>query len=166
MLMSNHVDIVRGRALKNLGFVIRTCSPFHDPLSFKLVYYAYVRSILEYAAPVWSPRYDVYIKRVETIQKKFVKHLNFKCRKTHMNADYKEICRAQNLLTLAERRNVLDMSLLYYIIRRLDCPELVENISINACPRRTRHTRLLHVPRRHTNFAENSVFTRLPNLYR
>ncbi|CAH2095709.1 unnamed protein product [Euphydryas editha] len=166
MLMSSHIDIIRSKAVKNLGFVIRTCSPFKDPLTIKIVYFAYVRSILEYAAPVWSPRYDIYIKRIENVQKKFINHINFKCRKADISDEYINICRAYNLLTLTERREVLDMGLLYDIIRgRLDSPELAEHILLNTPSRRLRHTPLLHVPYCHTNYVQNSVLTRLPNTY-
>ncbi|KAG6464267.1 hypothetical protein O3G_MSEX014401 [Manduca sexta] len=166
LTMSTHIDTIISKAYRNLGFLIRTCRPFSDPVSFKIVYYAYVRSVLEYASPVWCPNYNTYINRIESIQKKFVRHLNFVCKKASTAASYENICQTYGLITLKERRQVLDMGFLYDVIRsRLDCPEIVELISLATPKRRTRHTPLLRVPPHNTNYGKNSVFARLPNTY-
>lgn len=163
MLMSTHINSAVDRAYRNLGFVIRSCAPLKCATSLKVVYFAYVRSILEYASPVWSPCYDFYIKRIERVQKKFLKHLNFKCRKVGRGTPYVDACRAYNLLTLEERRELLDMGLLFDVIHgRLDCPELVEKVlSLCAPSRRTRHTKLFSVPFHSTNYGKNAVLTRI-----
>lgn len=166
MLFSYHIDIIVTNAYRNLGFIIRTCRPFKSELSLKIVYYAYVRSILEYASSIWSPCYDKYILRLEKIQKKFLKYINFKCKKFCYNTSYKELCRGYNILTLEERRQQTDMALLYDIIcNGFDCPELVEQIFIRTPRRRTTHTTLFHVPFHSTNYGKNSVFTRIVHTY-
>lgn len=163
MLLSNHVEKIVQRAYRNLGFVIRTCIPFKCPITFKVVYFAYVRSILEYASPIWSPCYMEYIKRIEGIQCKFVKHLSFKTNQKYTT--YLDSCRIHNLLTLEERRQMLDICLLYDILRnRLDSPELVQKINFNVPTYRTRHTSLFHIPHHSTNYGMNSVCTRLVKL--
>lgn len=164
MLMSHHVGITFSKAYRNLGFVLRTCKAFKNVNSLLVVYYAYVRSILEYASPIWSPCYITYKQKIERTQKIFLKHLNFR-NKIRFN-DYTENCRHFNLLTLDERRSLMDMSLLYDLLRgRLDCPELLARLALAAPRRRTRHTPLLHVPPHSTNYAQNAVLSRLPRLY-
>lgn len=164
LLFNQHIDMIAEKAYKNLGFVLRSCQSFTDPIAIKAVYYAYVRSILEYARPIWSPQYMVYISRLERIQKIFVNNLNYLLRKS--TRSYTDGCRQNNLLTLEERRISLDMLLLHDITGgAVDCAELVGRVGYLAPTRRTRHTVLLHVPARSTNYAANSVLNRLANTY-
>ena len=122
MLLSDHIDIITNKAYRNLGFFMRTCKPFKCTISLKVVYYALVRSVLEYASSIWSPIYMKYINQIERIQKKFIKHLNFKCNTSAPS--YHDSCRNFNILTLEERRVLMDMGLLHDVLRgRLDCPE-------------------------------------------
>lgn len=162
--LTNHIEHITARAYKNLGFVMRSCEPFNDVNTLKIVYFAYVRSILEYASPIWSPQYIIYKEQLERIQRKFIKHLNFRTRKPSVS--YLKDCRRYNLLTLEERRTVMDMCLLYDILRgRLDCPELLSAVSLLAPKRRTRHTPLLYVPVHATNYASNAPLSRIARTY-
>lgn len=71
-----------------------------------------------------------------------------------------------NLLTLEERRSLLDVGLLYDVLRnRIDCPELLANISFSVPKKRTRHTSLFQVPFHATNYGQNSVITRIVRTY-
>lgn len=166
MLFSSHIDTIVTKAYRNLGFVIRTCSPFRSPLTLQVIFNAYVRSILEYASPIWSPCYSIYKDRIERIQRKFVKHMNYKCMKIAMHTSYKEKCKAYGLLSLEDRRLLLDMGLLFDIIRgRLDCSEILNFISLRTPLRRTRHTALLNIPYHSTKYGKNSVFARISKIY-
>lgn len=164
MDMTSHLDHIINRANRNLGFVMRTCRNFKHPISFKIIYYAYVRCILEYASSIWSPFYAVHVNRIERIQKKFISHLNFIFRK-HTNS-YEQNCRIYKLLTLEERRDLLDMGLLHDILRGgLSCPDLLAGLSLRAPSRRTRNAAMLYVPSHHTNYGKNVVLTRLARTY-
>lgn len=161
---TQHFDMIAGKAFRNLGFVLRSCKPFKNITSIKSVYYAYVRSTLEYAAPVWSPQYIIHKNQLERIQKVFINHLNYRLRKPANN--YKDGCHQNRMLSLEDRRTVLDMSLLYDIVHGLvDCPQLVRQIEYLVPRRRTRHTPLFHVPRCSTNYAANSTLIRLARTF-
>lgn len=82
-------------------------------------------------------------------------------------AVYEDIVRAHNLITLTERRRVLDMGMLHDVIRGdLVCRELVKLVSSHTSSRRTRLTHLLHVPHYYTNYGKTSVpCSRLPKFY-
>ncbi|CAG9106119.1 unnamed protein product [Plutella xylostella] len=72
------------------------------------------------------------------------------------------------LLTKLERLgiHVLDMSLLYDIVRNVvDSLDLVRRVAYCTPRRRTRHTPLFQVPFCSTNYAANSVLTRLTRTY-
>lgn len=166
MSFSNHIDNIVKRSYQSLGFVIRTCKPFTTIMSLKIIYYAYIRSILEYACQIWCPFYAIHKNRIENIQRKFVRYLNYKFNATS-NAHYSDSCREYRILTLEQRRKVLDLGLLHDVVSgRLDCPELVSQLmSLRAPARRTRHTPLFAVASHHTNYAQNSVLTRIANCY-
>lgn len=157
---SEHIDFVTTKAFKNLGFVIRSCKIFKDVGSIKSVYFAYVRSILEYACPIWSPFYIIYVSQLERLQQKFVNHLNYRLRKPPMS--YQQSCNTHGMLTLEQRRKILEMCLLYDILNgNLDCADLLSQVKFNTPQRRTRHTPMLYVPIHATNYAQNNVVTRI-----
>ena len=52
---NRHIDIVVAKAYSMLGFVKRMCRNFNNVDTLKSLYFAYVRSQLEYASVVWSP---------------------------------------------------------------------------------------------------------------
>ncbi|KAG7295266.1 hypothetical protein JYU34_022268 [Plutella xylostella] len=163
-LLSEHIDHISNKAYRNLGFVIRSCKPFTNIGAIKSVYYAYVRSILEYACPIWSPHYTIYKERLEKVQKVFINHLNYRLRNS--TNSYIDGCRINNLPTLEERRTLLDMSFLHDLVHgRVDCAGLVGSVAYCTPRRRTRHTALLHVPFHHTNYASNEPITRLARTY-
>ena len=164
MLLSHHINSIAEKAFINLGFVIRSCKPFTDTKALKIVFCAFVRSTLEYASSIWCPQYQVYKERLERIQLKFIKHLNY--RRRDFSISYVDDCHKYGLMTLEQRRQLLDASLLYDIVcGRVDCPELVASVSYCAPVRRTRHTPLFHVPRLSTNYAANAPAARLPGVY-
>lgn len=143
------------KAYKILGFVLRVCKPFTNISAIKSVYFAYVRSILEYASPIWSPQYRIYKNRLERTQTKFIKHLNFRCRKFCKN--YEDGCAEHEMLSLEQRRILLDMGLLYDIISsKIDCPHLVSKIGFRTPNYRTRNTSMLEVPQHHSNYLKKS----------
>lgn len=73
-----HINAICEKACKMLGFVIRNSRDFRNIDAIKSLYFAYVRSVLEYGSVVWSPIYSVHIDRLESIQRKFLKFLYFK----------------------------------------------------------------------------------------
>lgn len=164
MTLSEHIDYITTKAYKNLGFVLRICKPFSDIDAIKMVYFAYVRSVLEYASSIWSPQYKVYKNRIERIQKIFSKHLNYLLHNSFVT--YTDSCTEHNLLSLEKRRVVLDMALLYDIINsNIDCPNLVSKVTFRTPKYRTRNTTLLDTPRHHTKYHRNSVLSRLAFTY-
>ncbi|XP_026332281.1 uncharacterized protein LOC113239467 [Hyposmocoma kahamanoa] len=70
-----HVIETCKKANKTLGFIIRTSYEFNDVVVAKVLYNAYVRSTLEYAAIIWDPHEDKYSTMVERVQRKFARWL-------------------------------------------------------------------------------------------
>jgi hypothetical protein len=168
MLLREHISKIVDKGYKNLGFVIRTCKPFKNVNTIKTIYFAYVRSVIEYASPIWNPQYAIYIDRLERLQKILIRHLKYRFPKPEAYKTYKESCYQYGLTPLEDRRKVLDLCLLYDIVNgNLDCPELVESVKYNIPSRRSRRRLppLFVVPKASTNYGRNAPMSRLPQTY-
>lgn len=163
LTFANHFDAVVNKAYKKLGFILRVSQSFSDVGCLKVLYFSYVRSILEYCSVIWNPQYITYIQKIECIQCKFIKRLNFQTYKNFK--DYEESCKYYHLMTLEDRRILTDMYFLYCICNGyLDSSELSSRVlTFNVPKTRTRHSRnrLFGCQDTVTNYAQNSLINRM-----
>lgn len=162
---AEHIEAVINKSFKGLGFVLRVTKPFSDIACIKLLYFSYVRSILEYCATIWNPHYITYISNLERVQYKFIKHLNY--RKHKYSQNYEESCSYHNLTSLQNRRTLMDMAFLHGLCNGgVDCPELTSRVLRFYTPRvRTRHTKLFALSHSSTNYAQHSIVNRMQKTY-
>lgn len=69
-----HIDNIVLSSCKMLGFISRSLNKFKKIETYQTLYNSYVRSILEYCAPIWSPYYDTHVRTDERVQKKIHKN--------------------------------------------------------------------------------------------
>ena len=82
-----------------------------NDIKFKVfLYCTYIRPLVEYVTPIWSPHLINEIDRVEKVQKRFTKLLP-----GMRNLNYKERLATLNLKSLEERRIIFDLILIYKI---------------------------------------------------
>lgn len=162
---NEHVSDIVSRSYKSLGFILRVSQPFTDIKCLKILYYAYVRSILEYCCNVWNPQYITYIEDIENIQSKFIKHLNYRCHHPHIS--YEESCNFHKMISLSDRRALLEQVFLHNVCHgAIDSTELTEQFLRLCTPSiRTRHVALFHVPYARTNYYQNSIVCRTQKSY-
>lgn len=163
-----HIDHIVGAAFRRLGFILRITKPFKKIITLKILFFSYVRSILDFCSPIWSPCYKVHVNRIEKIQKKFIKSLNF--RKNIRDESYHDALGRYKLLSLSNRRKMFDIVYLFKILNSLiDSPELLTNVQFSCrarLPVRSSRTLPLFVPpRRKKNYTRNSFFHRSTNMY-
>ena len=72
LTFNDHVSNIVAKAYLMLGFVMRICKEFKDIQALKSIYFAHVRSFLEYVSVVWHPYHDTQIDRIGSVQKRFV----------------------------------------------------------------------------------------------
>lgn len=150
---SCHIEMICNRAMKMLGFVMRSLKEFNNIFMLKNVYCALVRSILEYACPVWSPHYNIYISLLERVQKRFLRYIAYRLHIPSDDVDYKDLSLLLNITSLERRRTTYDLCLLFKFINNLiDCPELLSIIGFHAPSRHTRQTQLFNVNYHRTNY--------------
>lgn len=142
---SRHVDDMVRSAYKMLGFVIRNSRSFSNIETVKTLYYAFVRSRLEYCSVVWSPFYEVHKHEVEVVQRKLLKFLYYKSHGIYpfQGYDYKQLCSEFNVVSLEARRTLAAVIFLFKLVNcEIDCDFLLRQISF----RQTRHTDRVSVP--------------------
>lgn len=151
LIFDQHLNKIIGKSYKMLGFIFRTSRDFKCPKTFLSLYFTLVRSQLEFCTICWSPQYFVYISRIENIQNRFLKHFR-----------YRFISFNLNLISLKNRRIMLDLSFLYKIINNLiDCPQLLTQISFKIPSFNSRTCELFGLPFNRTNSAINSPINRI-----
>ena len=50
---NDHIEYITSKSSSMLGFLFRICNDFDDLLRLKVLYYAHVRSLLEYPCIIW-----------------------------------------------------------------------------------------------------------------
>ncbi|CAG5013916.1 unnamed protein product [Parnassius apollo] len=129
LTFNEHIDSIVDKAYKQIGFVKRVCNDFSSINCIKALYFAYVRSVLEYANIIWSPKYAKHKHRIDSIQKLFIKFISSKDHNSF--ASYEDACKFYRLDTLELRRLQHDIFLLHGLWSgNIDCPDLLSKISI------------------------------------
>jgi hypothetical protein len=83
-----HCDLIISKGNGLLGFIKRRAKEFDNVWVTKTLYCTYVRSVLEFGAIIWMPYTADYIKKFESIQKKY---LLFALRHLHDPRDYNRL---------------------------------------------------------------------------
>lgn len=163
MSFNAHINNITTRALKILGFIQRISIDF-SIMTFKRLYCAFVRSVLEYGSVVWNPNYAVYQDAIERVQKKFLRVIAFKNGYQKDEYTYNDILLKLNMQTLQTRRMVSDICFLHKIINfKINCSELLQLINFNTNSRRVRNNNTFNVPFHPTNYGKNDPITRMVN---
>ena len=144
-----HYSNITSKAMRTLGFIARFGKHFKHIRTMKLLYVALVRSQVEYASVIWSPKHNQYISLVERVQHKFLR-LAMRISGNPMrfcDHDYGPALHKMGLLTLSDRRVCADLLFLYKVFHgQINCHELVALICFNA-PQRSLRPRPLFAAR-------------------
>jgi hypothetical protein len=124
-------NVIVSGALRSLGFIIRCTKNFSDIRSLKMLYFAFVRSRLEYGSIIWSSNCQTHIQNLEKVQRRFLKFLAYR-----IDGTYPERGRSQSELLerfkcqdLKTRRVNASMSFLRNLIHyRIDCSNLLSKL--------------------------------------
>ncbi|KAI5696730.1 hypothetical protein M8J77_019243 [Diaphorina citri] len=157
-----HFNIIRNKSLQMLGLLYRHTRDFQCPSTLKMLYYAYVRSRLEYCSIVWSPQYLVHMKSIEAVQRKFLRMLAYKCGTRIIDHEYENIMRDQNIMSLKQRRDVHDLTFLVKLIQnKIYSPELLGQINFKINSKNTRSVETFNLKNHRTNLGEFSPLNRI-----
>ena len=146
---AQHVENIVNKSYKMLGFVRRMTIDFQDQNVMKILYLTLIRPILLHASPVWSPFYNNHIKKIESIQHRFLNSVAFKLRHNPLPSvshDYSYISSTLNLSSLKSYRLYNDISFFYKLVNNnINCPELLTKIQRRYPPRDLRVQRITYI---------------------
>jgi len=100
-----HINNIVSKAHQRACLIMR-CFKSRDPILLFRAFCVYVRPLVEYCVPVWSPSYIADINKVEAVQRRFTKRLfnfrwlSYRDRLLKLNADSLELRRLQLCLTM------------------------------------------------------------------
>jgi len=149
-----------------LGFIIRNCKDFTDPIALKTLFTSLVRAKLEYNSVIWSPYKKYQIHCLENVQNRFIRFLAFKCnviRESH--SPYQPLLNLFQIDCLSDRRKLIDLKFLFKLVNGYtDCPELLSCLNFNVPQRRTRSTNIFYICSQRTNYSLSSPINRIMSL--
>jgi hypothetical protein len=163
LTFNRHIDSIISKANGKLGFIRRCASEFYDPYALKSLYAAFVRSILEYASVVWAPNYEIHIKRIESVQKKFVRYA---LRKLGWSdpfrlPEYTARCTLIDLQTLESRRDISAFCFVLNLLQaEIDSDELLNELVPLSNTYNLRNADYLRLTTRRTNYGQHSPLYR------
>ncbi|KAL1447933.1 hypothetical protein WDU94_000586 [Cyamophila willieti] len=164
----SHINHIRSKALKMLGFLYRNTQDFLNPATLRTLYFAYVRSGLDYASIIWSPYYACHITTLERVQHKFLRMLAYKSGSRVDDHNYEPIQQKFNIIDLESRRQLNDLIFFKKIIDgNIFLPELLNDIQFRSNSRYSSHNkrRLFYVKVCKTNIHKYSPFNRFQILW-
>ena len=153
-----HYSYIVAKSNRNLGFIFRISKEFTDPYCLRALYFSLVRSILETASVVWSPYHDVWIKRIEAVQKKFIRYaLRFlPWNNPNELPSYESRCELIGMKTLEKRRDVAKAVFVgKLLLGEIDAAQILYRINMNVVPRNLRLRRFLRLEFHRTDYAQN-----------
>lgn len=182
LTFSKHIAHIIAKAYSMLGFVMRICKDFKNIQALKSVYFAHVRSYLEYASVVWHPYMVTYIDKIESIQKKFLIYALRRSVSRDENyrlPSYISRCDSIILETLVRRRINACVFFVFDLLRgRLDAPGILSHVKLNRDVvsdrpvRHSRESRFLVIHRHRTDYGQHEPindlcmnFNRFSHLY-
>lgn len=163
LTFNEHIDQTIKSTLRTLGFIIRQTASFKNSASLLSLYNALIKSKLLYCSMVWFPVYEIHIKRLESVQRRFLKYLAFK-----MDGVYPVRGTPQNLLlsrfkllSLRDCTSVSSQVFLHKLINnQVDAPELLEQLNFYVPPVNTRRHCQFYLEVSNTNLARKAPLYR------
>lgn len=153
----HYTDII-AKANRQLGFMFKISDEFRDPACLKALYCSLVRSTLEFGLVVWCPYQSVWIARIESIQRKFVRYaLRHLPWNDPLNLPpYEDRCRLLGLDTLEQRRAVGQaVFAAKVLLGEIDCPGILAELHIYAPGRTLRSRNFLDLGPRNSNYGQH-----------
>lgn len=159
-----HIDTIIGRANKLLGFINRNTKMFNNIRALNILYLSFIRPIVEYCCVIWAPSYITHIRRLEKIQRRFVRLLCFKNGTLFDRFSYEYHLQYFSLPHLISRRKFYDIMFAFKVLNNIvKCPDVLCMFAIHVPVRTLRNIRIFDIEYHRTNYGKHSSLVRVCN---
>lgn len=171
MSFIRHMEYIINKSKAMLSFVKRQCYKTFDIDVAKLLYFALVRSNLEFASQIWMPFHTNHKKSIESVQKNLVKFIHndnsaHNPRNEYELRPYVDRCAELNIQTLVRRRINCSIYFIHDIITgKIKSENLREEIQFTTLTRSTRHWQFIRLSKCRLDISDNSPFRTACRLY-
>jgi len=114
---NKHIVKITNKAFQNLGFIIQTYK-FKKIIALKSIYFAFVRSQLEYASLNWSSNNIGVTHNLDAVQNRFLRFLALKFKTDRPQHDYSFVLKllnnSINYIILFNNINLININILIY----------------------------------------------------
>ena len=111
---NQHIELIISKA-NRISFALLKSLKSKDPKFLINMFNTYVRSVLEFASPIWNPYTKTHISKIERIQKRFFRSVFLRLRYPLIEniPNYKELLKMFMAESLASRRCKADLKLFH-----------------------------------------------------
>ncbi|XP_015378225.1 PREDICTED: uncharacterized protein LOC107172450 [Diuraphis noxia] len=157
--------MITSKSFKVLGFIMRLSKDFKLSKSFKSLYCALVRPILEYGTVVWDPYTVSDINQLKRVQHRFLRYCCFVLGISHLALNYTNIANVLSLPTLAKRRRTLNIKCIRRIItNHIDSSCLLSQVNLKVLSHVSCSQVTFYIPTGNINNLQNEALRRIMSL--
>lgn len=160
-----HIDNIVNKAFKMLGFMLRITQDFRNLKCIMILYFTLVRSMVEYNSVVWNPFYAKNIDRIEKVQTKFIKNINYRFNYNLIHSNYVTCITHYKILSLKERRDLFDFMFIFKILNGLVDSNLIDYLQFLIPRYSNRNHFLFRIRPSHSNTNLYSPLNRIQRIY-
>lgn len=142
-----------------LGFISRSLNRFKKIETYKVLFFTYVRSMTEYCLSVWAPHYNIYVNKLERIQKCFTRKIYYKFHFPYERYEIR-LLRLQ-MISLFDRRMITDELNFHKIYNDIIKTKLKTEITPRHSNWTLRNMNLFYLPFVTTNIEYYSAIIRM-----
>lgn len=164
----NHIHEIVSSALKMLGFIVRSCKEFLNITPIMVLYFAFVRSKLEYATIIWYPIYQCHVMSIESVQRKFLKFMWFKLYQVYppRGIEHSVLLSTFNVDSYERRRVCISLTFLFNLLHnKVDCSYLLQKLNFHVPRIHSRQVLWFYLPIARTNVILKSPIYTMCNNY-
>ena len=178
LTFAEHIEKIVSKANRMLGVTIRSLQAGHalgetrrpklQPEPVLAVYYANIRSILEYGCVIWGGAANSHLERLDKIQHKFLIWLASISTKQSQNLEYAHLLTLFKIPSLTMRRKQYDIFFVHKILAgKIDSAFLLGSFPLHVPARNTRAmaNTFMHVPPGMKETVKQGVFCRAPKVF-
>lgn len=124
LTFTEHINVIYNKSLRVLGFLRRNCYEFNGPTCLRVLYFSWVKLILEYGSLIWNIYQEYLPVKLERLQNRFLRMLGYKI--NNVNLLLNSRVTKLKMESSEFRRKCIDFRFVYNLLyAKMDCLEIL-----------------------------------------